>query len=439
MAISIIMDVVICNFPPMLKFYLPAAPAVLAGACRWLNKSYVYLDFNLQPIDVDRWASQVIAYNPKIVALSVFTYKSRELAQQLAQTIKSQRPDIQIVAGGSGIKNSINDTVLINVDTVIEDDAEYAWAKLLDSTITPFDNLSAPYGSDYSMYDLQEYSKHGRVWVPVTGSRGCVRRCTFCEIHEHWKFTQRDPEAILADIGNILSLVPNAHIHFTDSLVNGSLPAFEKIVSGLTELKSKYPDFNWGGQFIIRNYKQSGRDYWERIAESGGTMLEIGVETGSETLRESMGKQFTNEDLEHSLMYMREFSIKCTLLMFVGYPTETLDDFNQTLLMLEKYKELAGNTIVGIQGGYNMHIQPGSPIYSQSKANPSMVLSNYNSIWYNKENPTLTYDERTRRRIELSDVAQRLGYTMTYDNHTALTELKDNQKNLATVIKLVQK
>lgn len=423
----------------MLRFYLPAAPAVLAGACRWLGKTSVFLDFNLQPIDVERWSEQVIAYNPKIVALSVFTYKSRELAQQLAELIKSKRPDIQIVAGGSGIKDSINGVVAIDVDTVIEDDAEYAWAKLLDPSIDPFDNLASPYFPDYSMYDLQEYTKHGRVWIPVTGSRGCVRKCTFCEIPEHWKFNQRDPSSIVAEIANILALVPDAHIHFTDSLINGSLPAFEKIVSGLAKLKQQYPKFNWGGQFIIRNYKQSGKDYWQRIAESGGTMLEIGVETGSDILRETMGKNFTNEDLDYSLNYMAEFGIKCTLLLFVGYPTETLDDFNQTLAMLDRYKSLAGNTIVAIQGGYNMHIQPGSPVYTASKQNTSIVLSNYGSIWYNKDNPTLTYEERARRRVELSDVAQQLGYSMSYDNHIAITELKDNQQKFSAVIKLVQK
>jgi radical SAM superfamily enzyme YgiQ (UPF0313 family) len=413
----------------MLKFYLPAAPAVLAGACRWLGKSYVFLDFNLQPTDVDRWSEQVIAYNPKIVALSVFTYKSRDLAQQLAQIIKSKRPDIKIVAGGSGIKDAINGDVLINADVVIQDDGEYAWAKLLDSSVDQFNNLSAPYFSDYRMYDLQ----------PVTGSRGCVRRCTFCEIHQHWKFNQRTPDLILSEIANILQLVPTAHIHFTDSLVNGSLPVFENIVGGLALLKEQYPDFTWGGQFIIRNYKQTDRGYWQRIAESGGSLLEIGVETGSDTLRDAMGKHFTNEDLDYSLNYMSEFGIKCVLLLFVGYPTETLDDFNQTLELLAKYQSLAGNTISAVQGGYNMHIQPGSPVYQQSQTNKAMVLSNYSSIWYNKDNPTLTYEERARRRIELSLTAERLGYTMSYDNHIALEELKENQKNLATVIKLVQK
>lgn len=433
------MDVVICNFPPMLKFYLPAAPAILAGACRWLDKSYVFLDFNQQEIDVERWSQQVLAYKPKIVALSVFSYKSREFAQQLADIIKSKNPEIKIVAGGSGIKDSLNGKVLINVDNIIIDDGEYKWAKFLDDTVEYFDNLEAPYLPDYSGYDLQNYTKHNNtVYVPVTGSRGCVRKCTFCEVHQHWDYKYRDPIVVAKEIKNILELIPDASIHFTDSLVNGSLPNFEKLVDLLIKLKSEFPKFQWGGQFIIR--KQSTEQYWSRIAQSGGTNLEIGVETGSDRLRYEMDKKFTNSDLDLSLAYMKQFGIKSVFLMFVGYPTETLEDFNQTLDMLTRYQHYVDNTISSVQLGYNFSIHLGTPIYNASKDPTSTIITTVDPlVWYNKENKTLTYEERLRRRLTLQQHAQTLGYQLSYDNHIAVQEAIATRQRYLPIIKLIER
>lgn len=423
----------------MLKFYLPAAPAVLAGACRWLGKSYVFLDFNQQEINVERWSQQVLAYKPKIVALSVFSYKSREFAQQLADIIKSKNPEIKIVAGGSGIKDSLNGKVLINADNIIVDDGEYQWVKFLDDTVEYFDNLEAPYLSDYSGYDLQNYQGHGySIHVPVTSSRGCVRKCTFCEIHQHWKYNNRDPKAVAKEIRNILELVPDASIHFTDSLVNGSLPNFEKLLDLMIKLKLEFPKFQWGGQFIIR--KQSTEQYWSRIAQSGGTMLEIGVETGSDRLRYEMDKKFTNLDLDQSLAYMKHFGIKAVFLMFVGYPTETLDDFDQTLAMLSRYQSYIGNTISSVQLGYNFSIHLGTPIYDASKDPDSTIITTVDPlVWYNKENKTLTYEERLRRRIALQEHAQALGYQLSYDNHIAVQEAMATQQRYLPIIKLIER
>ena len=44
-------NVVIINLPKMLGHYLPAAPALLKGACNFLNVSSQVLDFNLEFID----------------------------------------------------------------------------------------------------------------------------------------------------------------------------------------------------------------------------------------------------------------------------------------------------------------------------------------------------------------------------------------------------
>jgi radical SAM superfamily enzyme YgiQ (UPF0313 family) len=434
----------------MPSWNLPGAPAVLLGATKWLGLSAAFLDFNKDPNGtVSFWAEQILAFDPEVVALSVFTYKSKPKAQELVTLLKQLNPKITIVAGGSGIKDSINGKVAMTADVCIEGDGEVQWPKFLTEFFgidrqLDFTPMTAPYLPYYGDYDVNFYKQEAEkveqpIWVPISGSRGCVRKCTFCEIHEHWKFSQRAPKSIAAEIEQILTTFDHAHIHFTDSLVNGSLPAFYELLDHLIEIKQRFPKFSWGSQFIIRNASQSNEDYWRKIAASGNIVLEIGVETGSDNLRQQMKKNFTNADLDHSLEYMDKLGLRAILLMFVGYPTETLDDFHQTLAMLERYKHLVGKTIIELQAGYNLSIHPGTPLYTTSRADPNMILTKEVGIWYNKSNPTLTAEERVRRRKQLQEVAVSLGYTMTYDNTIAIKELEGQLKRDAIIIDIVER
>lgn len=432
----------------MLSYYLPAAPAVLLGACQRLGVDATYIDFNQS---INNAAERVLESNPKLVALSVFSYKSQQYARQLAQNLKQLDSTVKIIIGGSGIKTSINGNLnYINeliaenlIDYYIEGDAELSWPTFLIDFFKLTQTNEVEYLPDYSKYDIEWYRQSAnasncKVHVPVTGSKGCVRRCTFCEIPDRWDFNQRSPNQIADEITAILKLVPDAHIHFTDSLVNGSLPTFDSLLDQLIEIKKLNPDMSWSGQFIIR--KKSTEDYWRKIAQSGVTLLEIGVETGSDRLRKEMAKHFTNDDLDHSLKYMEQFGIGCVLMMFVGYPSETQQDFEQTLLMLDRYQIYAGNVVKALQLGYNFSIHPGTQIYRISKQEKSPIISTKDPIvWFNKDNPTLTFLARNQRRQQLQDRAKLLGYTLSYDNEIAINDASTTYQQYAGVINLIER
>jgi inhibitor of KinA sporulation pathway (predicted exonuclease) len=126
-------------------------------------------------------------------------------------------------------------------------------------------------------------------------------------------------------------------------------------------------------------------------------------------------------------------------MFFTGYPTETLDDHKETIKLLNKYKQYAKTVISKIQAGFAMVILPGSPLYSQSQNDPNMILTKHTNIWFNQNNKNLTFEERQRRRIEFSTVAQDLGYTMTYDDHDAIDDMKNVQKLYNNVISIIQR
>jgi hypothetical protein len=61
-----------------------------------------------------------------------------------------------------------------------------------------------------------------------------------------------------------------------------------------------------------------------------------------------MRKKFTNEDIERTAYSLADQNIRQQWFLFVGYPTQTESDFEQTLAMIEKYAHLAQRRLINI-------------------------------------------------------------------------------------------
>lgn len=479
-------DVVIVNLPKMLGSYFPAAPAILKGICNHIGVRSIVIDLNLDflmscrdadveiqdlvgiidgahrddklhnhiSVQVNAWTKKILAEKPKVVAISLFSYYAQGFARPLIELIKKESPTTTIVIGGSGLKTSLNDapTFAENlkktnlIDHYIVDDGEIPWFDFLvnqfDCSLDQTNLLVSAIMPDYSDYPTEVYQQFAqdtmmkKIIVPLVGSKGCVRKCDFCEIHQHWKFQQRTAEHIEKEVVHILEKVPDPHIHFTDSLINGSLSEFQRILHMMSRLR-KTRSFSWGGQFIAREVDQFGEDMWKLMSESSCNLVEVGVETGSESLRYQMNKKFTNAALDYMMEMMEKYQVRCSLLMFVGHPYETDDDFEQTVKMLERYAPYNKSVVYTLQLGYAMAIQPGTPLYDNRKS-IGIVVSKNPTIWINQNNPTLTFDKRLERRTRLSELATDLGYTLAFDNHIALSEYQYNKTAFQNQIKVVE-
>ena len=91
--------------------------------------------------------------------------------------------------------------------------------------INDLDTLPYP---NYSFYDLDRYDylqKNKEVFI--VGSRGCVRRCTYCDVARYWpKFRYRSGQNIADEMIKHYEEHGVNHFYFTDSLINGSMKAF---------------------------------------------------------------------------------------------------------------------------------------------------------------------------------------------------------------------
>ena len=414
---------------------------------------------------VDHSIELIRNHNPKWLGISVFSYKSHKAVLLLCIEMRRQCPDIKIVLGGRGASafllgpdhreflkkmkvffghyqmgKNFGDTMLTYdlVDHVIQGDGEQAIIDLLSGRLTDL-NFSADVNQinletlpfvDFDDYDLTAYNYVNEPTIPITGSKGCVRKCTFCDIPVLWpKFKFRSGDHIAKEMIHLYNRYGVKKFYMSDSLVNGSLLAFRDFTTTLAQHNQQHADqtIKWVGQYITRPRSNTLDDEYYRLLKlSGGEGLTIGVESGSDAVRAHMKKQFSTEDIDHELAQFDRYRIVCVLLFFSCYPTETWSDFMDTVKMFIRYQQYcASGTVYKITLGipYTHHAQ--TPLWNMQEEIGLTMKTGFDILWRLESNPELNFFERCRRRLILQEVATALKLPMSR-NTPELNQLIDS-------------
>jgi len=408
-----------------------------------LKNNHYFEEFSFYNTDVynslenitRKWANELIDVDSRWIGISVFSFDSYRYTKLLAIMIKSINPSKKIVIGGNGLGddsgiNFAKELYDLNIiDAYIIGEAEVSLVELLkDNMDYPsinnsnrvvnmnLDDLPFP---NFDDYDLTEHkNRYGVVSLPITGSRGCVRNCSFCDVRSIWKkFTYRSGKSIANEIINGVTKYNVTSFSFTDSLINGSRTAFADMIFHLAEYRKTLNEdkkFTFDSHFIIRGKKHMPPVVFDKMKEAGVGTLYIGVESGSEVVRNHMKKGFSQEDLDYCMEQLARCNIQMRLLLIVGYLTETEQDFQDTLDMFDRYKKYNDiGVIKEVRMGLTLLIINGSPLYKKQSENDILMDSNHSGGWICKSNPTLTFAERLRRRIKIQEHIVKLGYSMT--------------------------
>jgi radical SAM superfamily enzyme YgiQ (UPF0313 family) len=435
-------DVLFVSVPLTVTNVAPAAPAILISMIERAGFTGKFYDFNrhvnddenfsqyavsdIKPSDTDKFdkdfkyhVQQMIDYNPKYIGISIFSYQCARVAKLLCVYLRMLAPEIKIILGGQGLTvggiqgHHLGEEwkKLKLCDYWVVSEGEWPIVDILTEkhknkkTWTQIEDLNEFPAPNYSSYDWSLYIKS----IPITGSRGCVRRCTFCDIHTHWKkFVFRSGKSIADEMIAQSKRYGVTHFTFTDSLINGSMKAYIDLITVLAEYNSiaKIP-LTWDGQFIFRPKNQMPEKIWKLSAEAGLVDIAIGVESLSESVRDHMRKKFSNDDIRFSLYCMKKYRITGLFLMIVGYVTEDETTIKETKDMFTELVPYANNTISGVEVGSTLSILPGTPLDDMHKE-LGITLSNHENTWVGNSN----IDTRLRWRKEIIEHCDQLGYNV---------------------------
>jgi len=385
------------------------------------------------------------------LAVSVFSFYNARPVDILLRHLKKFNKKYKILLGGNGCMSILSDFNNKDFgkycldeglcDFVIYGEGEVALDALLkgnynfpginNTNFQQVENLDSLQSPDYS--DIN-WSKYSDPRLMITGSRGCVRKCTFCDIDLTWpKFRYRSASNIVDEMKRNFYETGISKFEFTDSLINGSVSNFNKFNEQLINEKTKDPvleKITYTGQFIARPQRHMPEITYEMMYRAGCKQITTGIESFSERVRDHMKKKFSDEDIDYHFEMCGRWNIPNVLLLIVGYPTETAEDHQKNINALYKYKKYSDmGTIFMSRWGFTMHIYDGTPISKMKdelgileidKGHEDAVFN-----WVSLKNPALDLSERIRRRLEIHEVSYKLGYAMP-----------NSRKELATLLSI---
>lgn len=367
---------------------------------------YVFLD----------WIELIKEKNPRVIGLSLLTLFSLSVATRLGELIRKHIPELKILWGGAAIEWGIDVFKQRNLfDDYIYGDGEYSVTEYLKGNMTykginsldvnQVSNLDALLLPNYDDINWDEYDDiDNDLPVYITGSRGCVKRCTFCNVFDVWPdFRYRSGKSIAQEIISIKERYDRYTFRFTDSLINGSMKAFRNLLNELIEYRKTNNKFGWSSQWIVRSKSQSPTSDYENIKKSGCVWLEIGLESFSQAVRYHMGKKFTDTDMWWCLEQLNKYEIPHVLLMITGYPTETEEDHQTTLRSVRKIFEMGWNKYTHFSFGNTLMLSTAQPLYKLIADDVEYLNSNVD--WKYKDNDLET---RIRRFNEVNNLVREL-------------------------------
>lgn len=373
--------------------------------------------------------------DPTWIGVSIFSINSTRIGEATLRFIKSKYPNKKVLIGGTGLGDALGDTKFEYANAMLDrgycdyfitGEAEVAIVELIcknnpnavginrpPKQIQNLEGLAFANYEDcnHDLYPWREQDHGETIHYTITGSRGCVRRCDFCDIYRLWpKFKTRGGEHIAKEMIHHYENSGVTAFYMSDSLVNGSMKAFRELYTTLLEYKQNYEvNFNWGGQFIARTESQMGIEDYKLARESGFTNSGWGLEHASERIRKLMRKGFNDDAVEDTLRNHSKAGISTMINFLFGHPLETEEDFLENVKFLYKYQKYnLDGTIASLNLQKYLMFLPGTDFFD---AKYDMVEDINKQFWKTKPHlNTLTFREVYYRRKKISEISKELGY-----------------------------
>jgi radical SAM superfamily enzyme YgiQ (UPF0313 family) len=188
---------------------------------------------------------------------------------------------------------------------------------------------------DLSTALLPDFSSFNLDFYPYLGSyisRSCPYQCGFCAETLNWgKYRKKSIPQAVDELTRLTQSYGIRSVLLGDSLLNPVISplAQEIIQTGLS--------IYWDGYLRVEESACNLEKtlLWRR---GGFYRARLGIESGSQTILDAMGKKITIEQIKQTVSALAYAGIKTTTYWIMGYPGETAEDFLQTLYLVEELK-----------------------------------------------------------------------------------------------------
>ncbi len=315
--------------------------------------------------------SSILSAEPDLIGITIPYQENMVEGFRVASMIRALDPSLPIVVGGPQITkyrdnlfadntlfSYINYAVVYEGSTAIIELAEALEGKRSLSNVrnlywsergrVRFNGVGPPENMDdlpapcYDNADLDQYLKPEPIFGLSTTRGCCWKRCVFCSEAFRSRFAMRSPKRVFEDMKGLVDRYGARHIFFWDSL----LPP--RTMRELAEMNSAEGlDVNWFADTKFYDH-YSRPEYVKLLYDGGVRCLQFGLESANQRVLDLMRKGTKINKVPGMIRLIHETGIMNQISWFVGFPTETSEEFMETLRFFEKHREFIDmNVFVG--------------------------------------------------------------------------------------------
>ena len=377
---------------------------LIAGYVRDRGYSVEIIDAEAEGFGPETVADKVAARRPRLTGMIAFGHQPSASTQQMAaasptcRAIKHRNADQPIIIVGGHVA-ALPDRTLREeaVDFVCNSEGPVTIQELLDvlRAGAPYDftkvqglvwwdngnvrnNLSPPlikdlekdlHGNVWELLPMDRYRAHNwqcfgdlesrKPYASIYTSLGCPYKCTFCCINAPFgtnRYRMRSPKAVAAEIDHL----HNTYGVKTYKIIDEMFVLNERHVMAICD------------ELIARNY---GLNIWayarvdtvrshmlEKLRKAGVRWLALGIESGSEHVRDGAEKSFSQNEIIDIVREIQKAGISVIGNFIFGLPDDDLESMQQTL-------QLATELNCEFANFYSAMAYPGSPLYGMAVEN----------------------------------------------------------------------
>jgi anaerobic magnesium-protoporphyrin IX monomethyl ester cyclase len=321
---------------------------------------------------IERHAELLLAEAPTAIGVSTCYVEQFCVGLCLAKVLRQRAPDMPLLFGGTMFKEGIDaiwGAERWPVDYIVGGAGELPLVEILagraESGTVPgvtlvegtqlrstppfYDNdFTEIADADFSDFDARAYYSPEPIY-PIQTTRGCYwKRCTFCN---HYKtvggsYQLRTMDNLIAELRRHIDAGVR-HFTFVDDIIS---PArFNNMSKAILEAKL---DLRYYA--MTRPMKHFSRETLQRMYDAGCRFVLWGIESGSQRVLDLMEKGTIVAEVEKCLELSASVGIKNHVFVICGFPTETREEFQETLDFLERVRphvHCVHKTLFGLERG----------------------------------------------------------------------------------------
>jgi len=318
------------------------------------------------------------SFKPDIIGLSVLTGECILDAIKISKIARSK--EIKVVWGGvhptlfpeQPLKEKIADYVVRNEGelTMLELANALEKGKKLSGieglsyiTNTSHHNRDRPFIEDldtvpkfpWHLLNLENYITKGvglRKAITLNTSRGCPYRCTFCynQLVSKRRWRTMSVERIME---YILFLKEKYGINYINFLEDNFAVNRNRLDMLCDAIDSEKIDLKWECEMRVNT---ANKNLLTTMKKGGCMTIGFGVESGSQRMLDFMKKDITIEQVFNAFDLCKKLNIYADIYLMCGLPTETPQDFEKTIKLLNHVTYRSCDLMV-----YRPY--PGTPMY----------------------------------------------------------------------------